>query len=129
MPAFTPLSESEEARLQQALFIDLIQLAPEGAELLITSDSWPGIPDLLGHRLAIKDGTWVIALTPSTRAFLVQQACSRHFQTTLVHFYIRHQGQDVVTSYDCMCGMLLNPAFPDYKRIISEYAPLGIIMT
>lgn len=129
MPDFVPLDESEEERLQQALFIDLISLAPEGAELLITPDSWPGIPDLLGQRLAIEDGTWVVALTPSTREFLVQQARSRNFQTTMVHFYIRHQGRDVVTSYDCMCGMLLNPVFSDYARIISEYAPLGIIMT
>jgi hypothetical protein len=129
MPDFVPLDESEEERLQQALFIDLIRLAPEGAELLITRDSWQGIPNLLGPRLAIKESDWTVALTPSTREFLVQQAHSRNFQTTMVHFYIHHQGRDVVTSYDCMCGMLLDPAFPDYARIITEYAPLGIIMT
>jgi hypothetical protein len=129
MSAFVPLDESEEERLKQALFIDLIRLAPEGAELLITQDSWPGIPDLLGLRLAIEEGMWMVALTPSTREFLVQQAHSRNFQTTMVHFYIRHQGRDVVTSYDCMCGMLLDPTFSDYTRIITEYAPLGIIMT
>lgn len=129
MPDVVPLDESEEERLQQALFIDLIRLAPEGAELLITRDSWQGIPNLLGPRLAIKESDWVVALTPSTREFLVQQAHSHNFQTTMVHFYIHHQGRDVVTSYDCMCGMLLDPAFPDYARIITEYAPLGIIMT
>ena len=124
-----PLDEFEAERLQQALFIDLVRLAPVGAELLITRDSWPGIPDLLGPRSAIKEGDWAVALTPSTREFLVQQAHSHDFQTTMVHFYIRHQGRDVVTSYDCMCGMLLDPTFPDYARIITEYAPLGIIIT
>lgn len=129
MPAFVPLDESEEERLKQDLFIDLIHLAPEGAELLITQDSWLGIPDLLGPRLAIGEGSWVVALTPSTREFLVQQTHSRNFHTTMVHFYIHYQGRDVVTSYDCMCGMLLDPAFSDYERLITEYAPLGIIMT
>ncbi|RZK29969.1 MAG: hypothetical protein EOO61_19915 [Hymenobacter sp.] len=129
MSDFVPLDESEEERLRQALFIDLIRLAPEGAELLITQDSWQSIPDLLGQRLAIEEGMWVVALTPPTREFLVQQAHSRNFQTTMVHFYIRHQGRDIVTSYDCMCGMLLDPTFSDYERIITEYTPLGIIMT
>ena len=129
MSDFVPLDESVEEHLRRALFIDLIRLAPEGAELLISRDSFSGIPDLLGPRLAIEPSDWVVALTPSTREFLVQQAHSRNFQTTMVHFYIRHQERDVVTSYDCMCGLLIDPAFPDYARIITEYAPLGIIMT
>ena len=47
----------------------------------------------------------------------------------MVHFYISDKGRDVVTSYDGMCGMILEPTFPDYPRIITEYAALGIIMT
>jgi hypothetical protein len=129
MSDFVPLNDSTEKRFRRALFIDLIQLAPEGSKLLITQDSWAGIPDLLGPQLAIESGNWVVALTPSTREFLVQQAHSRDFQITMVHFYIRHQERDVVTSYDCMCGLLIDPAFPDYARIIREYAPLGSIMT
>lgn len=129
MSDFVPLNNSTEKRFRRALFIDLIQLAPEGSELLITQDSWAGIPDLLGQQLAIEPSSWVVTLTPSTREFLVQQAYSRDFQTTMVHFYIRHQERDVVTSYDCMCGLLIDPTFPDYARIIREYAPLGSIMT
>lgn len=129
MPAFVPLEESEEERLQQALFTDIIRLAPEGAELLITPDSWPGIPGLLGHRLVVREGMWVVALVPTTRELLVQQARTDNFQTKMVHFYISDKGRDVVTSYDGMCGMILDPTFQDYLRIINEYAALGIIMT
>ena len=129
MPAFVPLEESEEERLQQALFTDIIRLAPEGAELLITPDSWTGIPGLLGQRLIVREGMWVVALAPTTRKFLVQQARTDNFQTKMVHFYISDKGQDVVTSYDGMCGMILEPTFPDYPRLIAEYAALGIIMT
>lgn len=129
MPAFLPLEESEEECLQQALFTDIIRLAPEGAELLITPDSWPGIPDLLGELLVVREGMWAVALVPATREFLVQQARTDNFQTKMVHFYISDKGRDVVTSYDGMCGMILEPTFPDYSRIINEYAALGIIMT
>lgn len=126
---FVPLEESEEERLQQALFTDLIRLAPEGAELLITPDLWSGIPDLLGQQLVVREGMWVVALSPTTREFLVQQASTDNFQTKMVHFYISDKDRDVVTSYDGMCGMILDPKFPDYPRIITEYAVLGIIMT
>jgi hypothetical protein len=129
MPAFVPLEDSEEERLQQALFTEIIRLAPEGAELLITPDSWPGIPGLLEQRLVVQESMWVVALVPTTREFLVQQAHTDNFQTKMVHFYISDKGRDVVTSYDGMCGMILEPTFPDYPRIITEYAALGIIMT
>jgi hypothetical protein len=128
MPAFVPLEESEEERLRQALFTEIIRLAPEGAELLITPDSWSGIPGLLGQRVVVREGLWVVALAPATREFLAQQARSENFQTKMVHFYIRGNGRDVVTSYDAMCGMLLDPTFPDYARLITEYEALGIIM-
>ena len=129
MSAFVTLEEAEQERLEQALFIDIIGLAPEGADLIISTDSWSGLPGLLGQRMVEREGMWVVPLVPSTRSFLVQQVLTDNLQTMMVHFYIYVKGTDILTSYDSMCGMKLEPTFPDYQRIITEYAPLGIIMT
>ena len=119
MPAFVPLEETEEERHQRALFIDLIRLAPEGVELFISTDFWPGLPGVLGHRLVVREGMWVVALDLATREFLVQQASSDDFQTKMVHFYLCEKGRDLVTSYDAMSGMIFDPDFPDYSRLIT----------
>lgn len=129
MSAFVTLEEAEQERLKQALFIDLIGLAPEGADLIISTDSWSGLPGLLGQRLVEREDRWVVPLIPSTRAFLVQQALADNLQTMLVHFYIHVKDTGILTYYDAMCGIKLEQTFPDYQRIITEYASLGIIMT
>jgi hypothetical protein len=49
----SPAEPTEEKRLQQALFVELLHLAPEGAELYITNDSWDELPALLGNRLRV----------------------------------------------------------------------------
>lgn len=129
MPVFVPLEESEQQRLEQGLFIDIIRLAPEGAELIISTDSWPGLLGLFGPNITEREGLWVVALIPANRELLMQQALSDNIQIKMVHFYICVKGHDILTSYDSMLGMKLEPAFPDYSRIIAEYAALGIIMT
>ena len=49
----SPSEQTEEERLQQALFVELLHLAPEGAELFITNDSWDELPTLLGNRMRV----------------------------------------------------------------------------
>jgi hypothetical protein len=49
----SPAEPTEEECLQQALFVELLHLAPEGAELYITNDSWDELPALLGNRLRV----------------------------------------------------------------------------
>jgi hypothetical protein len=128
MQNYIPLEESEQERLEQALFIDIVRLAPEGTDLVITTDSWRGLPSLFGDYMAVREGEWVVALKPAAREFLVQQALSDNIQTKFVHFFIVENGTEILTSYDGMCGMKLETKFPDYERVIAEYASLGIIM-
>jgi hypothetical protein len=72
MTDFIPLEKVEEESLRQALFIDIIRLAPEGAELVITTDSWEDLPSVFGELMNVKKGEWVVILTQSAREFLVQ---------------------------------------------------------
>ena len=122
----------EYDRLEQALFIDLIRSAPPETDLVITSDSWDGLPSLFGERLIkVVEGNreeWVVALTLQNRNFLVAQAIEDQVYVKFVHFYIVAAGKEIVTSYDHMACLILDPNFPDYRRIVEEYAPLGDII-
>lgn len=127
-----PLDGPEYEQLLQALFIDLIRSAPEGTDLVITPDSWDGLPALFGERLArIVEGNreeWVVALTPQNRDFLIAQAVEEEVHVKFVHFYIVKDGRAIVTSYDSMLCLILAPTFPDYGRIVAQYASLGDII-
>lgn len=41
----------EYEQMEQALFIDLIRSVPLETDLVITPDSWDGLPGLFGKRL------------------------------------------------------------------------------
>ena len=116
--------EFEEYRLEREFFIDLILLAPEGAELHITSDSWDGIPSLLGERMTEREGEWVVALAPENRDFLVQEALADNLQVKFVHFFLLHRGAEIVASYDRMCGLNMDEGFPSYKILKEKYPSL-----
>ena len=107
--------EAEEERLLQALFVELMHLAPEGAELFITNDSWDELPTLLGNRMRIVRENnyedWIIALTPESRTFLVKQALHNDIHLTFVHFAINVNKSDLFTSYDRMVLIELDPPF------------------
>lgn len=122
-----PTSEElERERLEQVLFIELIRLAPEGTELFITNDSWDGLPALLGDRMTrrVADNyeDWIVALTPDSRRFLVDQALLDNIQGAFVHFSLLAQGQELVASYDRMCTVVLAPEFPEYGRLVAYYS-------
>jgi hypothetical protein len=126
------LDGAEYDQLEQALFIDLIRSAPLGTDLVITPDSWDGLPGLFGERLTkVVEGNseeWVVALTPEHRDFLVAQALQDEVYAKFVHFYIVEAGKEIVTSYDRMACLILDPKFPDYRCIVAEYAGLGGII-
>jgi len=126
------LNGPEYEQLEQALFIDLIRSAPPGTDLVITPDSWDGLPGLFGERLTkVVEGNseeWVVALTPQNRDFLVAQTMEDQVYVKFVHFYNVAAGKEIVTSYDRMACLILDPNFPDYRRIVAEYAPLGGII-
>jgi hypothetical protein len=131
-PDPTP-EELERERLEQALFVELIRLAPEGTELFITNDSWDGLPALLGDRMTKRVAEnyedWVVALTPDSRQFLADQALLDNIQGMFVHFYLLAQGQELVASYDRMCTVVLAPEFPEYGRLVTDYGDrLGCII-
>lgn len=117
-----------EGHLQQALFIELLHLAPTGTELYITSDSWDELPSLLGQRLTVLTENqyeqWVVALTPESRAFLMQQALHDDIQLTFVHFALKANQRDLFLSYDRMVVLELDPDFPEYERLVETYAPI-----
>lgn len=114
--------EFEEYRLQREFFIDIILLAPAGAHLHITSDSWNGIPDLLGKRMIEREGEWIVALGPENNDFLVQEALADNLQSKFVHFFILHKGTEIVTSYDGMCMVILDESFPSYQLLREKHA-------
>lgn len=116
--------EFEEYRLEREFFIDLILLAPEGAQLHITSDSWDGIPNLLGERMTEREGEWVVALAPENRDFLVQEALADDLQIKFVHFYFMYKGVELVASYDRMCGLNIDGSFPSYELLKEKYPSL-----
>jgi hypothetical protein len=124
----SPSEQTAEERLQQALFVDLLHLAPEGAELYITNDSWDGLPALLGKRMRLvtRDNyeDWIVALTPESRTFLVQQALHDDIHLKFVHFVINANQRDLFTSYDRMVSIQLDPHFPDYDRLVKTYASI-----
>jgi hypothetical protein len=126
------LEGPEYDQLEQALVIDLIRSAPQGTDLVITPDSWDGLPGLFGERLtkvvAGNNEEWVVPLTPQNREFLVAKALEDEVYVKFVHFYIVAAGKEIVTSYDRMACLILDPNFPDYPRIVAEYAPLGDII-
>lgn len=124
----SPSEQFEEEHLQQALFVELLHLAPEGAELFITNDSWAELPALLGSRLRmVRENNyedWIVALTPECRTFLGQQALHQDLHLTFVHFVIRANQRDLFTSYDRMVSIELDPHFPDYERLAKTYASI-----
>lgn len=128
MLPISPSNQFEEEHLQQTLFVELLHLAPEEAELVITNDSWAELPTLLGSRLRIvRDNNyedWVVALTPECRTFLGQQALHQDIHLTFVHFVIHANQRDLFTSYDRMGSIALDPHFPDYKRLAKAYASI-----
>ena len=98
----SPSEQTEEERLQQALFVELMHLAPEGAELFITNDSWDELPALLRNRMrVVRENNyedWIVALTPESRKFLVQQALHNDIYLTFVHFVIHANQRYLFTS-------------------------------
>jgi hypothetical protein len=121
------LEESEDERLKQGLFIDVIRLSPEEAELVITTDSWSDLPLVFGEFMNVKKGEWIIKLIPPARELLVKQALSDNIQTKLVHFYIVEDGVEIVKSYDAMCSIVVEPSFPYCERLKKEYAALEVM--
>jgi hypothetical protein len=71
-----PSEQTEEEGLWPALFIELLHLAPEGAELFITNDPWDELPALLRNRMRmVRENNCedrIVALTPVSRTFLGQ---------------------------------------------------------
>ncbi len=124
----SPFEQFEQERLQQALFVELLHLAPEGAELFITNDSWDELPALLGSRMRmVRDNNyedWIVALTSECRTFLGQQAMHQDIHLTFVHFVIHANQRDLFTSYDRMASIELDPHFPDYERLVKVYASI-----
>ena len=124
----SPSEPTEEERLQQALFVELLHLAPEGAELFITNDSWDELPTLLGNRMrVVRENNyedWIVALTPESRTFLGQQALHHDIYLTFVHFVIHATQRDLFTSYDRMASIERDPHFPDYERLVKVYASI-----
>jgi hypothetical protein len=122
-PEVTP-EQLEQERLEQRLFIDLVRLAPAGATLGITPDSWQGLPALFGEQMIIQPGEWIVPLVPATREFLVQQALLENIQTKFVHFHLVAQDTELFVSYDGMCSLRLDERFPNYRTLTEEYAPI-----
>jgi hypothetical protein len=120
--------EFEEYRLQREFFIDIILLAPAKAHLHITSDSWDGIPDLLGKRMTERKDEWVVALGPENKDFLVQEALADNLQSKFVHFFILQEGTEIVTSYDRMCMVILDESFPGYQLLSEKHASFLSLM-
>jgi hypothetical protein len=118
------LTESEYEQLQQDFFITVITLAPSAATLNVSRDSWPGLLSLLGHRMRVIECEWVITLNTDNRAFLIQQAQRDNIQTKMVHFFLLHEGNELLTSFDCMCSLKLSKAFPGYESVVKTYALL-----
>jgi hypothetical protein len=118
--------EFEEYRLQREFFIDMILHAPEEAHLHITSDSWDGIPNLLGKRMTEREGEWIVVLGPENKDFLVKEALADNLQSKFVHFFILHKGAEILTSYDGMCTLILDESFPSYKLLREKHASLLI---
>jgi hypothetical protein len=123
-----PYEPTEEERLQQALFVELLHLAPRGSELYITHDSWEELPALLGNRLRVvrenNYNYWVVALTSESRTFLGQQALHYGIHLAFVHFTIKANQFDFFTSYDRMVAIALDSHFPDYERLVKVYASI-----
>jgi hypothetical protein len=70
---------------------------------------------------------WVVALTPPHRVFLVAQALADEVYVKFGHFYLVEAGQELVTSYARMACVRIDPTFPEYQRLVAEYAALGAI--
>lgn len=116
----TPLEE-----LEQALFIEIIRLAPEGSALSVTTDSWEELPRVFGKRMVIKTGEWLVPLTLESRDFIVQQALADDIQVTFVHFYIVAENDQIIfTSYDRMVGLIIDPSFPECEILEDKYASI-----
>jgi hypothetical protein len=119
----------EQARLEQAFFIEVIQLAPKGTDLVITSDSWDGLPLLFGERMTRPTESnheeWVVALTPENREFVMQQALYDDLYISFVHFYLVANHRELLASYDRMACLILDPGFPKYHHILARYSGLG----
>jgi hypothetical protein len=115
-----PHTPSEQ--LEQALFIEVIRLAPEGSALSITTDSWQDLPRIFGKHIIINESEWLVPLSPENRNFLMEKALSQNVQTQFVHFYIVTETDEIIlSSYDGMCSIFMEANFPEYKRLEKEY--------
>ena len=116
---------SEQEQLEQALFIEIIRLAPEGSSLSITTDSWDELPRVFGKRMVVEEGEWMVPLTPESRDFIVQEALADDIQVKFVHFYIvAENDQNIFESYDRMVGLIIDPSFPNCERLEDKYASI-----
>ena len=115
-----PHTPSEQ--LEQALFIEVIRLAPEGSALSITTDSWQDLPRIFGKHIVIKEGEWLVPLSQENRDFLVEKALSQNVQIQFVHFHIVTETDEIIfSSYDGMCSIFMEANFPEYERLEREY--------
>jgi uncharacterized membrane protein len=121
------LDYAEQEKLEQALFIDIILLSPAFSELVITTDSWEGIPELLGGRLIVHNAEWVVPLLTESREFLKQQALLHNLQTMFVHFYIVENGVEIFSSFDRMCSIVIEDSFPESQQLKLRYAALEVM--
>jgi|GEM_PF-5783155 len=120
--------EFEEYQLQREFFIDMIGLASEAAQLHITSDSWDGLPPLLGTRMMERDGEWIVPLGQENKDFLIQQAQADNLQSKFVHFFLLHEGTEIVASYDGMCTVVVDESFPNYPLLREKHAAFLSLM-
>lgn len=120
--------EFEEYQLQREFFIDMIALAPEAAQLHITSDSWDGLPSLLGKRMMERDGEWIVSLGQDNKNFLIQEAHADNLQSKFVHYCLLHEGAEILASYDGMCTVILDETFPSYPLLREKHAALLSLM-
>lgn len=121
------LDYAEQEKLEQALFIDIILLAPAFSELVITTDSWQGTPELLGERLIVRNAEWVVPLLAKSREFLKQQALLHNLQTMFVHFYIVKNSVEIFSSFDRMCSIVIEDSFPESQHLKLRYAALEVM--
>jgi hypothetical protein len=70
---------------------------------------------------------WVVALTPPHREFLVAQALEDEVYVKFVHFYLVEAGKELVTSYDRMAYVIIDPTLPECQRLVAECAKMGAI--
>jgi hypothetical protein len=113
---------------ERDVLIDVIRLAPENSEWIISTDSWEEIPNLFREFSFITcDQGWKILLNNKTRNSVIEIVEKFEIYEKIVHQQIIIKNETIFKSYDHMSCSFIKTNFPDFSILTEKYKELELL--